>query len=193
MGFLRLILIGLFSIVCFSINAKHLEFMGIPITGTITSFQTKLQSKGCSIAKGNNQLPSGIRGFKGVFAGKDCNIYVWYNHRTKQVYQVRAVADCGSSIDNAHSTFYYFKNLLHQKYDGQALNSDMLEDSANGEYEFDMVVIEPPIQEEEAHLMGTIEVRVLDYDGYPTTYGIAITYEDFDNSSKNEENTLNDL
>lgn len=95
MSCFRLILIGLFSIVSFSLNAKHLEFMGTPITGTITSFQTKLQSKGCSIAKGNNQLPSGIRGFKGVFAGKDCDIYVWYNHRTKQVYKVRAFQTAG--------------------------------------------------------------------------------------------------
>lgn len=173
-------------------NAKHLEFMGVPINGSIATFQSKLQEKGCTLMKENNKLPSGVRGFNGVFAGKDCNIYVWYNHRTKQVYKVRAVTDCGYSIDNVHSTFYYFKNLLHQKYDNQALNSDMLEDSTNGEYEFDMAIIEPPIQEG-AHLMGTIEVRVLDYDGYPTTYGISITYEDFDNSSKNEENTLNDL
>lgn len=192
MSFFRLILIGLFSIVSFSLNAKHLEFMGIPITGTITSFQTKLQSKGCSIAKGNDQLPSGIRGFKGVFAGKDCDIYVWYNHRTKQVYQVRAISDCGASLDIAHNTFYYYKNLLNQKYEGMALNSDMVDDSTNTEYEFDMVVIQPPI-EVGAQALGTIEVHIIEYDSYPTTYGVAITYEDIEGSSKNKQNTLNDL
>lgn len=192
MSCFRLILIGLFSIVSFSLNAKHLEFMGTPITGTITSFQTKLQSKGCSIAKGNNQLPSGIRGFKGVFAGKDCDIYVWYNHRTKQVYKVRAISDCGSALDVAHNTFLFHKNLLNQKYEGISLNSDMLEDSTNNEYEFDMVVIQPPI-EVGAKALGTIDVHIIDYDGYPTTYGVAITYEDIEGSSQNEQNTLNDL
>ena len=192
MSCFRLILIGLFSIVSFSLNAKHLEFMGTPITGTITSFQTKLQSKGCSIAKGNNQLPSGIRGFKGVFAGKDCDIYVWYNHRTKQVYKVRAISDCGSALDVAHNTPHYYKNLLNQKYEGISLNSDMLEDSTNNEYEFDMVVIQPPI-EVGARALGTIDVHIIDYDGYPTTYGVAITYEDIEGSSQNEQNTLNDL
>lgn len=192
MSYLRLILIGLFSIVSFSINAKHLEFMGIPITGTITAFQSKLQSKGCTIAKGNNLLPYGIRGFKGVFAGKDCDIYVWYNHRTKQVYQVRAITDCGTLSDVAHNTFYYYKNLLNQKYEGMALNSDMLEDSTKTEYEFDMVVIQPPI-EVGAQALGTIEVHIIEYDSYPTTYGVAITYEDFEGASQNEQNTLNDL
>lgn len=177
---------------CVIVQAKHLEFMGIPINGTITSFQSKLQSKGCSLSKDNNQLPTGIRGFKGVFAGKDCNIYVWYNHKTKQVYQVHAVTECGNSIDNAHNTFYYYKNLLNQKYTGMALTSDMLEDSTNGEFDFDVMVIEPPI-EVGSTLLGSINVSIIEYDTYPVSYGIAITYEDFDNSSKNEQNTLDDL
>lgn len=192
MSYFRLILFVLFNIISLSVNAKHLEFMGIPITGTITSFQTRLQSKGCSIAKGNSQLPSGIRGFKGVFAGKDCDIYVWYNHRTKHVYKVRAISDCGSALDVAHNTFYYYKNLLNQKYEGISLNSDMLEDSTNNEYEFDMVVIQPPI-EVGAKALGTIDVHIIDYDDYPTTYGVAITYEDIEGASQNEQNTLNDL
>lgn len=176
----------------FMAKAKHLEFMGISISGTITDFQVKLQSKGCSLMKVNNQFPTGVRGFEGIFAGKDCNIFVWYNHRTKQVYQVRAVAECGSSLDIAHSTFYYYKDLLNLKYAGRAINSDMLEDSANSEYEFDMVVMEPPI-EIGAQALGVIEVGIIDYADYPTMYGVAITYEDLEGSSQNEQSTLNDL
>ncbi len=177
---------------CVFVQAKHLEFMGIPINGTITSFQTKLQAKGCTLSKDNNQLPTGIRGFKGVFAGKDCNIYVWYNHKTKQVYQVRVVTDCGNSIEVTHNTFYYYKNLLNKKYSGQALTSDMLEDSTNKEFDFDVMVLEPPI-DVGSILLGSINVSIIDYDTFPASYGIAITYEDFDNSSKNEKTTLDDI
>ena len=188
----KIVLLFFTMLFCFVAQAKHLEFMGIPITGTITTFQSKLLAKGCSLAKGNNQLPSGIRAFKGVFAGKDCDIIVWYNHKTKIVYQVRAIADGGSSLDNAHNIFYYYKNMLNRKYEGEALTSDMLEDSKNGEFEFDMVVIQPPV-EVGAQALGTISISIIDYDGYPITYGVAITYEDFDNSTKNEQNTLEDL
>ena len=39
-------------LVCFCIvaHAAHLKFMGIPITGTITAFQSKLQTKGGSVS-----------------------------------------------------------------------------------------------------------------------------------------------
>lgn len=184
-------------LVCFCIvaHAAHLKFMGIPITGTITAFQSKLQTKGCKISKDNILLPSGIRKFKGVFAGKDCEILVWYNHRTKYVYRVRAIVDCGESTETAHNTFDFYKDLLKKKYEGVALTSDMLEDSKCKEYEFDMAVIQPPI-EVGAQALGVIDVHIIEYDGYneyPKTYGVAITYEDFEESSKNDKNTLNDL
>lgn len=71
----------------------------------------------------------------------------------------------------------------------------MLEDSKCKEYEFDMAVIQPPI-EVGAQALGVIDVHIIEYDGYneyPKTYGVAITYEDFEESSKNDKNTLNDL
>lgn len=188
----RLLIFIITVVCCVIVQARHLEFMGIPINGTITTFQTKLQAKGCSLSKESNQLPIGIRGLKGVYAGKDCNIYVWYNHKTKQVYKVRVITNCGKSIDNAHYTFFYYKNLLNQKYSEQALTSDMLEDSNNGEYDFDVMVLEPPI-EVGSQLVGSINLYIIEYDTYPTTYGVSVTYEDFDNSFKNEQKTLDDI
>lgn len=190
---MKRLLIFIFAITCsLLVQAKHLEFMGIPITGTITSFQTKLLAKGCKLAKNNNQLPTGIRGFKGVFAGKDCDIFVWFNHKTKQVYKVRAVADCGESLDNAHNVFNYYKNLLKQKYDGVSVTPDMLEDSSTGEYNYYLMIFDSPV-EDDINLIGGIDMFILDYDTYPTTYGVAITYEDSESSSKNEQHTLDDL
>lgn len=188
----KVVLLLLVAIFSFAVQAKHLEFMGIPITGSITSFQSKLIAKGCSVSKDTNQYPIGIRAFKGIFAGKDCDILVWYNPKTKIVYRVRAIADGGSSLDNTHNIFYYYKKMLNRKYEDEALTSDMLEDSENDEFEFDMVVMQPPIQEG-AQILGTISMHIIEYDDYPTTYGVAITYEDLEGSSKNEENSLNDL
>lgn len=166
--------------------------MGIPINGSISVFQAKLLNKGCTLMKHNSQLPTGVRGFKGVFAGKDCNIFVWFNHRSKIVYKVRAVTDCGSSLDNTHNTFTYLKNLLNQKYEDVSLNSDMLEDSSIGEYDFSMMLFQPPVVEG-SELIGHISLGIIEYDTYPVSYGVAITYEDIENSTKNENDTLDDL
>lgn len=171
-------------------HAAHLEFMGIPINGSISYFQEKLIAKGCTLDKYNKELPTGIRGFKGVFAGKDCNIIVWFNHRTKQVYQVRAIVEC-SSLEIAHSTFDYYKDLLNQKYSDVALTSDML-DEPQEPYNYSMMIIEPPI-EVGALLIGSISIHIIDYETFPETYGLAITYEDMENSKKNEQTTLEDL
>lgn len=180
---------------CLLVHAKHLEFMGIPITGSITTFQTKLQAKGCTLSKNNNLLPTGIRGFKGVFAGKDCDIFVWFNHKTKQVYQVRAVTESLESLDQTHNLFYYFKNLLNQKYLGKALTSDLLEDSSFGEFDFEVVVLDRPYDGDftDNQIIGTIVENIISYDSYISSYSVAITYEDLENSSKNDENTLDDL
>ncbi|MCM1256172.1 MAG: hypothetical protein NC221_08650 [Duncaniella sp.] len=176
---------------CLLTQAKHMEFMGIPINGTISSFQAKLQAKGCSVSKYSKDLPSGVRMLTGVFAGEDCNIYVWYNNKTKQVYRVRAVKDCEESLQTAHNTFYYFKNLLKQKYSDCALSSDDLEGLTSTDYEFELMVVEE--QGDDVMLRGTIDVEIIEYDTYPSQYGVSITYEDFDNTSKNEQKTLEDL
>lgn len=83
---MRKYILLLFILSSLLLNAKHLEFMGIPINGSIALFSTKLKSKGYTQLQGNNQLPIGIRGFHGVFAGEECELYVYYNPKTKIVY-----------------------------------------------------------------------------------------------------------
>lgn len=189
---LRFFLIAWVAICSLTISAKHLNFMGIPINGTIASFQSKLQAKGCSIFKDNDQLPVGVRGFEGIFAGKKSLILVWYNSRSKQVYKVQVATDGELTIDEAHSTFNYYKDMLNNKYDGQAFTSDMYVEPNDNQYEFDMNIFDPPIQDM-TKVIGTIKLRILDYDLYPITYCIVITYEDLENSLSNEHNILNDL
>ena len=51
----KIIMLWLFAIISIvgiaQNTTEHLSYMGIPITGTITQFQTKLQAKRCSLDK----------------------------------------------------------------------------------------------------------------------------------------------
>lgn len=163
--------------------------MGIPITGTINSFQTKLLAKGCRLVQYNNLLPNGIRGFEGVFAGKDCKIAVFYNNRTKQVYGVRAFINCDSS-DTAGNTFNYYKNLLTKKYEDLSIDSDDLEDSSVTY--FGMVIFEAPPQEGMEQI-GEIDISIKDQDDYDNPYYVAIEYIDAIGYRENVKDLMNDL
>lgn len=189
----RRLLTGILFLFCTMIlNAKHLEFMGIPINGTISNFQTKLQAKGCKIHKFNSSVPTGVRAFTGTFAGEDCQIFVYYNKKNQKVYRVRAVTESTSSIESAKSEYHYFKNLLDRKYVGRALTADMLEDYDENDFEYSWAVIEEPVQEG-AELLGSIYLEILDLDEYVDDYAVAITYEDFENSDVIEQDVLDDL
>lgn len=64
--------------------------MGIPINGTINSFELKLKEKGVvPDREGNKSRPYGERLFHGVFMGRKCAILVKYTGKTKTVYGVQ--------------------------------------------------------------------------------------------------------
>ena len=89
-----LMLVSCMMVMSVMAQNEHLKFMGIPLTGTITTFQTKLAAKGISYDKvASSQTESGVRCFKGVFSGEKANIYVYYNEKTKVVYRAKAVIE----------------------------------------------------------------------------------------------------
>lgn len=189
MSRLRICLALILCFISLQLSAKHLEFMGIPITGTINSFQTKLLAKGCKLAQYNNLLPNGVRGFEGVFAGKDCRIAVLYNNRTKQVYEVRVLVDCDSS-DTAENTFNYYKNLLTKKYKDLSIHVDNWEDSPKTS--FVLVIFEVPPQDG-MEPIGFIGITINDQDDYDNPYFVEIDYIDAIGMSENEKDLMNDL
>lgn len=68
-------------------QTKHLTVLGIPITGSITTFQQKLLAKNYRLdAKENKQLPVGERAFKGRFSGHECSLKAYYFPDDKIVY-----------------------------------------------------------------------------------------------------------
>ena len=65
----------MFAIVLFAQTNNHIKFMGIPLTGTITQFQAKLVSKGCTYDKAtSSSLSNGIKLYNGTFVGNKVDI-----------------------------------------------------------------------------------------------------------------------
>lgn len=107
----------LFVVAAFAqISNEHLKFMGIPLTGNIARFQSKLLAKGCTLDKiSSAYTPNGQRIFNGSFAGNKVRIVVFYNPQNKIVYRAKAILD-GVSEDIAEQEYNKIKSLLSQKY-----------------------------------------------------------------------------
>lgn len=91
-------------------NGDHLKFMGIPLTGNITQFQSKLIAKGCTLDKiSSANASNGLRIFNGSFAGNKVKIIVFYNPQNKIVYRAKALLD-GVSEDRAEQEYYKIKS-----------------------------------------------------------------------------------
>ncbi len=94
---------------------EHLTFMGIPLTGSITSFQAKLIKKGCTLDRQVSRIsPVGSRAFNGRFAGENADIYVYYNEDSKTVYRAKAVLTFEEPI--AEQKYNSIVDLLKTKY-----------------------------------------------------------------------------
>lgn len=164
----------------------HLKFMGIPLTGNINSFQTKLEAKGCKIDKSINQYaPKGVRVFKGQFAGNEAHIYVSYNKTNKTVYRAKVVLEyTDEEIFNQKK--YELSDMLCQKYSSMYINSN-----DNG------------INIYVTNNLGTINLGRIDMfestdnsdpsNYFRTTYYLHIDYWDATNSDKNQDERMEDL
>ena len=174
---------------CCPIQAQqHMKFMGIPLTGTITQFQNKLQAKGMKYDKTTSQIfPAGVRAFSGNFAGEKASVYVYYDPSTKIVYRAKAVVG------------YYSEALCEQKYDEMksmlsTKYSDAYEtsDYREGHQVYHYVTYE--LKNDEVKIYGTIDLYVTDaelWDDYKQY--LHIDYSDYKNSLSNDDSKMNDL
>lgn len=110
--YIFLLLVMFFSI-CSSAQTEHLKFMGIELNGTITAFQTKLQTKGVKISPSTSKMPNGMRLFNGIFSGEEAEIAVWYNPRSKDVYRAKAMIE------------RYGKDLIEQLFNKMEAKLDL--------------------------------------------------------------------
>lgn len=174
---------------CAQANA-HIKFMGIPLTGTIAQFQTKLVAKGCTYDKAaSSSISTGTRAFKGTFVGNKVNIYVYYDTKTKIVYRIKAVVS-GVSEDIAEQEYSKIKNLLSQKYG--ASSEDMYVGTMNGKESVSFVSAN-----EEGKVNGSIDLFITqDEETWvraPFNYNLHIDYNDLINTNKHESQQLDEI
>lgn len=176
---------------------RHLKFMGIPLTGSITQFQAKLAQKGCTYDKPTSRfIAAGCRAFKGNFIGNKANIYVYYDTKTKTVYRAKAVLS-GLSEDIAEQKYGTIKDLLLKKYVGSYYD----ESEKDGNKSCSIL----PQREEYAFeedggswqtAYGEIDIYVTKDDlavNFPFYFNLHIDYTDQINSDKREDNIMEDL
>ena len=163
---------------------KHLTIMGIPITGSITTFQQKLLAKNYRLdTKENKQLPVGERAFKGRFSGHDCTLKAYYFPDDKIVYKVRVSIDFvyESSADNAYKEIK--RNLL-RKYKYADTKTGR---SSNGHESLSALIID-----DEDDILGNIVLFVFEnVDPYESE--LVVGYEDMDGLIKAEKKHTDDL
>lgn len=180
-----LLIISVLSL-CFSAQAEHLKFMGIPLTGSITQFQNKLAAKGVTHDKKASAIASvGTRIFNGKFAGSNAQIVVWYDADTKIVYGTKAIYECYSTTtrDNKYNDI---KDMLSTKY-SEETSSEGYQD---GHDTFSITVTD----DLGYSIIGLISLYCSQRDfPYDDTYLVHVEYIDAENYGKNQDSKMNDL
>ncbi len=171
------------SVCSFAQTNKHLTVLGIPITGSIASFQQKLAAKSFRVdAEKNRELPVGQRAFKGRYSGHECSLIAYYFPDTKTVYKVRVSIDFlnASNADNAYNEIK--RNLLI-KYK----NADPKRGRIHGHESMSAMIID-----DDDDILGFIDLIVFEGDD---TYEseLVIGYKDMDGFIKEEQQHIDDL
>lgn len=164
-------------------KTKHLTIMGIPITGSINSFQQKLLAKHFRLDReSNRELPVGERSFNGMFSGYECNLIVYYFPDDKIVYKVRVGIDFDSE-SNAEFAYQEIKGNLQRKYP----YSDTRIRSTDGHESFHELIID-----DEDDLLGFIDLLILQGDDVYDRE-LVVGYKDMDGFCKEEKKHTDDL
>lgn len=170
-------------------ESEHMKFMGIPLTGSITSFQTKLIAKGFKADKElNKTLPIGCRSYDGTFAGNEAQIFVYYDKDSKNVYRAKAVITT-TDEDIAEQKYREFESMLQTKY-----SDAYIDKGTNDGYDALAINIQ---NNENTYFIGRVDLfrtdnRISVYNQYPS-YNIHIDYHDMTNSRDNLDNKMDDL
>lgn len=91
---------------------QHLEFMGIPIDGTLNAFAQKLQAKGMKITDREN----GAIFLSGNFAGdNDCTIGLIGTSKN-EIWRAGVISSAYYSWSTLADRYFTLKNMLAQKY-----------------------------------------------------------------------------
>ena len=176
----------LLNLVCsMSVCAQvgHLKFMGIELNGTITDFKTKLAAKGLTLSKINNQYPTGMRVYDGIFSGEKAEIIVWYNPRSKQVYRAKAVIS-REGEDLIKQLKSSFEDKLDLKYGTDSKSTNNVEDQYLHKFDQHSYFVGN----------GSVDLFIVStgYTSHDTFY-LHVDYKDLVNYTKNTADEMDDL
>lgn len=182
----KILLLTLSFIIVLSTFAQteHLQFMGIPIDGSISSFTKQLKKKGFikdKLFSSFEDYLNGCRVFIGTFAGeKRANVVVFYDIKTKQVNNVKVLIKCYSE-NELNRKYESFLSQLKLKYSSSILQEKTLEEEPGTEF---------VISDANGVLIGLI----LLYKGIKNdNYNLSLEYTDFVNVISSSRNDMNDL
>lgn len=169
----------LFLFVCCNMIAQQIKFMGVPLTGTISNFHSKMTAKGLTIHPHNKIAGVGQRLYKGKFAGNDAEIMVAYDATSKIVYGACAVLEAHKDMDDTSSQYSAIKRDLVTKYGQDKVIESKIDADA---------LIGGLISEHKVYLdNGTIKMKLLVEDDIKASR-IYIYYTNTDNLEKHNEN-----
>lgn len=162
------LLFGLMTIFAFG-QAPHLTVLGIPITGSISTFQQKLIAKKYSLdTKFSKNLPAGQRAFRGKYSGYDCSLIVYFYPDTKTVYKVRVAMDFLNESD-ADIAYKQVKRNIQGKYKNASLKTGSL----HGHEAIHVI-----LSDEEDNPLGIIDMIVFEGEE-ANTKELVIGYKDW--------------
>lgn len=148
----QIILLFAFLFYSIYVNSQHLEFLRIPITGTISEFQSKLLNKGIRPNRAKSQnAPLGQRIFKGIFQGYNSEITVFYNRKNKNVYKVEVVIE-SKKKEVIQNILNNSRRLIENKYTFEAKHK--VNDGTDLHYKY----IIYPTRERTSNI-GTIQIE----------------------------------
>lgn len=112
------VLMAIFCTMTLMAQNEHLKFYGLPLDGTIDSYQTKLEQKGVKYdAAMSKYMPSKRRVYTGDYAGHRAMIYIYFDATTKVVYRAKVIYS-GLSEDAAAALYKEVKQWLAKEYEG---------------------------------------------------------------------------
>lgn len=104
-----------------SSHAQHLNFMGIPIDGSIEAFETKLKAKGFVKSKDFGEENTRYeRWYDGRFAGENVLLYV-RNTKTNLVYAANVILFF-ETLDEVKAKWEYYTSTIEDKYKDKIVN-----------------------------------------------------------------------
>lgn len=105
-----LLLITLLICSVFSYSQSKVNFMGIPVEGSLKSVSNKIENKGF------NKASKGGRFLTGNFGGKPATIYIASPNNMDIVYAIMVTFDPHISWKGLHTEYLLFIKMFTQKY-----------------------------------------------------------------------------